>query len=325
MRRACGASLVAAVVVGVAVSIYNRRAGSKVQMVCHPNLSHLVTDDGRHLLLVGTLSVDLDGTSGDLVSRALGSMRPDVVMVEGTWASGLNAMFFSGTWEIYGAVQPKSFNWTDTGNMEPMELPRPKPKGWFHFGGGPPPRFPERSMVPVKVRSWAHHLRGFVGSDIAAAVTAAAVSGVPVRFLGPDDGGLQGLFLVWKLAQQATMELLEEEQKQGEQMPNADVDAALLRAELHIREDARTWLRDARAESLRTNQRWSEFLANHVPARAREAYAEQLEARIAGTASRIAASMEAYQRGAAILAIEQLVNVEDRLLQAGYHYLSQCA
>lgn len=305
----------AAVCAGLVVT-HGREAGK----VCHPSLSHLAGADGREVLLIGTLSLDLDGASGSLVRSALGALMPDVVMIEGTWTAGVNAMLLSGKWELHGGPPaPGSFNWTDTGDAGPVELPRPKRRGFL--GAGPPPRWPERSLVPVKVGNWAHHLRGSVGGDVAAAVTVAAASGVPVRFLGPQDGGFQGHVQVSLLAQQAAMELLEEEQQRGQQLAPADVDAALLRAESHVRDEAGKWLQDVRGET----SRLTEHLRDRVPAKVRRTLAERMDMRTRGMAESISKAMESRRRGAVVLAMDQLVAVEGRLKEAGYSYLSECA
>lgn len=333
-RRPLGALLVVTSVASVALrAIYWRRSRTKAEEVCHPDLSHLRhREDGREVLLIGTLPLDLDGASRRLVSSSLGALKPDVVMVEGTWTAGLNAMLFSGTWELHGITPPRDTNWTDIGDAAPVELVKPKAKrGWFGLGGGgagthmPMPRLPDRSLVPLKVRNWAHHLRGSVGSDIAAAVSSAAAAGVPVRFLGPADGGLQGHFLVSMLANQAAMELLQEEHQRGGQMPNTDVDAALVRAESHVREDAKRWLRDLRAEHGKSMERVEEHLRSRVPSKIREAVTKQAEERLDGTASRISDAMKAFHKGAVVLAVDQLVGVEERLKQAGYSFVSDCA
>lgn len=321
-RRPLGAALVISVVVAVCSFIIARRGDHvKVNSICHPNLSHLRNSDGRDVLLVGTLPLDLDGASEALVANAIGALRPDVVMVQGTWTAGVNAMILSGRWELDGAPpMPSASNWTDIGDAAPVELSSPRKHGWFSLLGGPPPRFPERSLVPVKVGSWVHYLRGAVGGDIAAAVTSAAKFGVPVHYLGPADGGFQGHVQVSLLAQQAAMELMEEEQQRGAQMAPEDVDAALRRAEAHVREDASKWLRDARSET----ERLTEHLRARVPAKVRRALTERLEMRTSGTAERIVGTMHAHQRGAVVLSVDMLVAVEEKLDKAGYSYISKC-
>mmetsp|Transcript_83281 Transcript_83281/g.178526 ORF Transcript_83281/g.178526 Transcript_83281/m.178526 type:complete len:334 (+) Transcript_83281:62-1063(+) len=288
--------------------------------ICHPNLSHLRDSEDRELLLIGTLPLDLDGASGKLVHSALGALRPDVVMVEGTWMAGVNAMLVSGRWELHGMTPPISTNWSDIGDMGPVELPRPKKRGLLSFGGQPA-RWPERSLVPVYVGQWALHLRGSVGGDIASAVMVAGSRGVPVKFLGPPDGGFQGHMQVALLAQQAATELLEEEGQRGSLMPSADVEAAIRRAEVHVREDTGKWLNDARGET----SRLMEQLNERVPAKVKTEIENRLEERTAFTASRVASTMKAYRKGAAVFAIDQLVAVESKLLQAGYSYVSKCA
>lgn len=328
-RRPIAAGFVAAVAGAVVAAVVrSRKTETQVASVCHPNLSHLRGDeDGQEVLLIGTLPLDLEGASRALVRSSLDVLRPDVVMVEGTWTAGLSAMFFSGTWELHGLTPPGGLNWTDIGDAKPMEIvvQRPK-KGFLGLGGGPPgpppPKLPARSLVPLKVRNWAYHLLASVGAEVAAAVTAAAASGVPVRFLGPADGGGQGHVLVNMLARTAAMELLQEEHQHGSQLSNTYVDDALRRAEAHVREDAGKWLRDARAETRRFGEHMQ---SGQVPAHIRSFYAEQSEARQEGTASRIKEAMQAFKKGAAVLPVDQLVGVEARLLQAGYSFVSQCA
>lgn len=321
-RQSLTALVLLFVMAGVC-SYLNVRYGRVVQAnsICHSSLSHLIGVDGQDVLLIGTLSLDLDGASGMLVRGALGALKPDVVMVEGTWTAGVNAMLLSGGWELHGAPPaPGKVNWTDIGDASPVELPRPKRRGWLSLSAPPPP-WPERSLVPLKVGNWAHHLRGSVGGDVAAAVTSAAASGVPLRFLGPRDGGFQGHVQVSLLARQAAMELLEEEQQRGTQMAPEDVDAALRRAESHVRNEAGKWLNDARGESSRLTQ----HLRERVPPQIRDAVSERLEVRTSGIAQRVADTMKTHRRGAVVLAIDQLVAVEGKLMDVGYSYLSQCA
>lgn len=321
-RRPLAALLLLSVLASVGTLLASRRPqGTQASSLCHPTFSHLSAEGGREVLLIGTLSLDLDGASGALVREALSAQQPDVVMVEGTLTAGVNAMLLSGRWEQHGAPPaPGRFNWTDTGDAMPVELPRQKRRGLLSWSAGPA-RWPDRSMVPVKVGYWAHHLRGSVGGDIAAAVTAAAASGVPVIFLGPRDGGFQGHVQVTLLAQQAATELLEEEQQRGAQMAPEDLNAALLRAEGHVRSEADKWLRDARSET----SRLTEHLRERVPPKVRDAFAERLELRTQGLADRIAGTMEEHERGAVVLSVDQLVAVEGKLIDAGYTYVSNCA
>merc|ERR1719471_1408963 len=79
----------------------------QVEKVCHPNLSHLRhREQGRELLLIGTLPLDISGASQALVSKSLKALKPEVVMVEGSLNSGVNAMIFSGKWEQHGTPAP---------------------------------------------------------------------------------------------------------------------------------------------------------------------------------------------------------------------------
>lgn len=312
----------------VATVLFRRqRARAEARAVCHPALSHLIHVDSREVLLIGTLPLDLDSSAGSFIPGALSVLHPDVVMVEGTEAAGLNAMLCSGAWELHGVVPPGSVNWTDLGDAAPVELPRRRPSGWLRFlgfGGPSPPGHLRRSLVPVKVRKWAHHLRGSVGRDVAAALVAAAASGVPVHFLGSPEGGFKGHALVAHLAQQASAELLEEEWRRGRQLPSADLDVALLRAESRVREDAGRWLHNVRGEAARTSQKLAEHLAAHAP-RLSESLVEQLEVQNSHLAARILKTMEAHRKGVVVVAIDQWADIEKRLLQAGYRYVSQCA
>lgn len=293
--------------------------------VCHPALSHLVDSEGREVLLVGSLPLDLRPSPAPLIEGALSALKPDVVMVEGTWAAGLNAMLSSGAWELHGVVPPSRFNWTDLGDA-PVELPRPRSQAWprIRFGRLPAPTHARRSIVPSAAQGWAHHLRGSVGRDVAAALIAASARGVPVHFLGPAEGGLQGHALVARLAQQASAELLEEESRRGTPLLSGEVETALLRAESRVREDAGRWLRDVRGEAARTSQRLAEHFAARGPQQGR-AVLGRLEDRNSELAAHILETMEAHRRSAVVLAIDQWTDIEQRLLQAGYSYVSQCA
>lgn len=314
-------------------SIYlrRRRTVAAARAVCHPSLSHLIDVNRREVLLIGALPLDLDAKGGPLVKGALSVLKPDVVMVEGTWAAGLNAMMFSGSWELHGVPPPSAINWTGEGQaVTLLEAPPPRPSAWRRRLGFEWLRMPRhlresrRSMVPLKVRSWSHRLRGAVGGDVAAALVAAASSGVPVHFLGPTDGGLQGHALVARLAEQASRELLEEEGRRGEQLQSADLDSALLRAESRVRADAGRWQRDVRTEAARTSKRVDEHLAMHAP-ELRAALSEQLELRNAELTAHIVETMEEHRKSAVIVSIDQWTDIEERLLQVGYSFVSQCA
>lgn len=302
------------------------RGHPKAGGLCHPNLVRLRDGEGREVLLIGTLALDLDGASGKLVQDSLKKLHPDVVMVEGTWTAGVNAMVLSQRWELNGMppLRPGA-DWTDIGDAEPVELPQPpRKRGFLGFGkgpSGPMPRWPERSLIPVKVGHWAHHLRCRVGGDMAAAVAGAAAIGVPVHFLGPAEGGFQGHMQVTLLAQQASMELLEEEHQKGSPMADGDVNAALRRAESHVLEDSAKWLKNARSETTRLQ----DHLRERVPPQIRSEVTENMEARAAGTAERIGGAMKAHRKGAVVLAADQLVLVEGKMKQAGYTFVSDCA
>lgn len=308
-------------VLGTLVGVGIAKHKKHHHQICHPNLAHLRHSDGREVLLIGTLPLDLDGTSKALVKGALKSLGPDIVMVEGTATAGVTAMMISGGWEFDGAPpRPGLGDWKDTGDALPVVLQKePKKRGWFEFGSRDA-AMPDRSMVPVKVSSWANHLRGSVGGELAAAVSVAAAAGVPVHFLGPQDGGLQGHFQVYMLARQAALELIEEEQRRGSQMANSDMDAALLRAEEHIRKDGRKWLVDSRTEA----SRLMALINEKLPPNVREQLTHQLEERATGIATRVNGTMEAHRRGAVVLSVDSLYAVEGKLKEAGYQRVSQC-
>jgi len=290
---------------------------------CHPNLSRLRDADGREIVLIGTLALDLDGISSDLVNNALERMQPEVVMVEGHPHAGVNAMVLTGRWEIHGAppVGVKASNWSDIGDAEPVEIVVQKPQGWRSIFAGPPPRWPDRSYVPLKVEKWSLWLRGSVGADVAAAATFAAANSVPLRFLGPHDGGQQGHIQVSLLAQRALSELLSEEHQRGQLLPQADVDAALHRAENHVRQDAAKWLEDVRSTTAKLN----ELVQQNVPNEQREAVIHRWEEKQQSMALHIQNAMDNYRRGAVVLNVDQLVGVEGYLIQAGFSYVSECA
>merc|ERR1712183_473790 len=133
-------------------------------------------------------------------------------------------------------------------------------------------------------------------------------------------GGLQGHVQVSLLAQQASMELLEEEQHRGAQMKDEDIDAALRRAEGHVREDSDKWLKDPRGET----RRRLAVLRERAPVQVTEEIMRKFEDRSATVADRVVAAMQGFRRGAVVISIEQLVGVENKLVAAGYSVLSEC-
>lgn len=319
------AGVVGLSIVGVRTQLRRHAAagqGEPSRSVCHPNLSRLANADGREVLLIGTLPLDLDGSCTELVRGALGSLRPEVVMVEGSHFAGVTAMYVSGQWELHGApLRPGTGNWSDIGDAAPVEIREERPRSWRSLFGAPSSRLVMRSIVPLKVDRWAYHLHGTVGGDIAAAVTAAASSGVPMRFLGPPEGGFHGHQQVMLFARQALYELLEEERKRGKQMQGPEVDAALQRAEKHLRENFEKWRRNPRDQSAKA----VDDLSKNLPPDVRNQVLEGMTKRVDETAARISSTMEGYHRAAVVIPVDVLFDVEERLLKAGYSLVSNCA
>lgn len=287
--------------------------------VCHPSLSHLRRADGKELLLVGTMPLDIDGASGTLVADALEAWQPDIVMMEGSAAVGVNAMLTSGGWEVDGQKGPRQFrNWAEMRVPEP-ELPAPRGRGWLGFLRKR--RAPPRSRIPGKVANWAQHLHGAVGGDVAAAVRRAVVGDMPVRFLGPDKGGMHGHIQVVVLARRAMTELLEEERRQGKEMPDADINQALRRTETRMRDQTRRWLKDPRGETTR----YREGLRRQGVARMLAQVSQQLEERAQTEAASIERGMHDNRRGVVLVPVELLTTLEAQLIRAGYIYVSECA
>eukprot|EP00928_Gymnodinium_smaydae_P075457 TRINITY_DN5848_c1_g1_i1.p1 TRINITY_DN5848_c1_g1~~TRINITY_DN5848_c1_g1_i1.p1 ORF type:complete len:351 (-),score=73.34 TRINITY_DN5848_c1_g1_i1:29-1081(-) len=292
--------------------------------LCHPSLSRLRSSDGRDVVLIGTLPLDLDGVYRDLVDQVLRALRPDMIVVEGTWKAGASSMLHSGKWKMEG-TQLTVDDWRDIGDALPVKLKRPQRRGFFSFlkGIGQPPLWPDRSYVPLKVGNWAKHLRMSVGGDIASAVTAGAATGVPVHFLGPEGADLQGHVQVSVLAQQAARELLQQEASQGMRLPNSEIDAALLRAEARLRADAERWLRDARGET----RRILSLLQDRGGPQDREDFARRLSERAAAAATNVLAALRSapdLRKAAIVLPVEHLAGVEEHLSKAGYAYVSDC-
>eukprot|EP00929_Paragymnodinium_shiwhaense_P020981 TRINITY_DN13811_c0_g1_i1.p1 TRINITY_DN13811_c0_g1~~TRINITY_DN13811_c0_g1_i1.p1 ORF type:complete len:347 (+),score=86.31 TRINITY_DN13811_c0_g1_i1:55-1095(+) len=288
--------------------------------VQHPNLSRLRREDGAEVLLIGTLPLDLDGQSKSLVSGALEALQPDVVMVEGSPMAGVSALVLSGQWQMHGMPPPNFTERANIGDAAPVAIQVVQQKrGFLGLGGAPEvPRLPSESIVPVKVGTWAHHLMSAVGGDVAQAVSSAASYGVPVLWLGPQEGSFQGHMQVAMLAEQAVKELLEEEGQMGGQMPTADVDAALLSAESRIRFDSAKWLLDARGMTARMTS----TMGDRVPPEVREELAQRLRHRAFEAAMRINSAMREYSKGAVVISVDQLVGVEDMLLRNGFRYVS---
>jgi len=295
---------------------------SSAASVQHPNLSRLRHEaDGREVLLIGTLPLDLDGTSRCLVSDALAVLKPDVVMVEGTPMAGMSAMVLSGQWRLPGFSPPNFTERANIGDAPAVTVVVEKKRRGFlgMFGGSEmQSRTPQQSIVPVKVNVWAHHLMSAVGGDVAEALGAAASSGVPVLWLGPDEGSFQGHMQVALLAEQAVRELLEEEAQIGVQMPSVDVDAALLSAENRIREDAARWLLDARGQTARMTR----MMADRLPPQVRDQLDQKLRSRAFDAAKRIVTTMGDYSTGAVVISVDQLVSVEEMLLRNGFRYVA---
>mmetsp|Transcript_33418 Transcript_33418/g.76983 ORF Transcript_33418/g.76983 Transcript_33418/m.76983 type:complete len:332 (-) Transcript_33418:44-1039(-) len=316
-RRALGAVLLA-LLLAMATYTYvvkyrETKSGSEV---CHPNLARLRAADGREVLLIGSLCVDLDEESSQLVTSAINAQGPDVVMLEGSPTAVSQAMLTTGHWEMLGLRRPNDTDWMHLDpSIRPVELSAPvKKRRFLQFFSGPPA--PERSLVPIKVQYWAYHLLGSVGGNMAAAVAASSRLQVPLRFLGPPDGGQQGYAQVFMIAQQAAGELLEEERKKG-QLSSDDMNVALQRAEKHVREVFEKWARDGRAECNR--------LMASLKQDASEIFNQQ-EDRARFIAEAVLKTMQDYKRGAVVLTtIEQYLSVQEQLEQAGFAYVSSCA
>lgn len=308
----------------VTLAVVRKSAIGGQEAVCHPNLSHLCDSNNHEILLVGVQHLDPDEVSKGLVRKAMKAMHPDVVMVEGTWVSGVTAMMVSGSWELHGAPpRPGLGDWTDIGDAAPVALPQPpRRKGWFgRQGPVESVPWPSRSLVPLKVGSWANHLRGSVGGAVAAAVEGAANQGVPLRFMGPQDGGIQGHIQVNAVAEQAARELLEEEVVKGIPMAQADMDTALRRAEAQVRKDISLWLADARNETARVQEL---LRGDKIPKKISDSVQSHMQELTSRMGTRIAEAMQGYRRGIVVLSADQLVLVERRLQQAGYNVVSQC-
>lgn len=326
-RRYFKAGALAALSIAVAAVVarrddLKRLLHKKELRTCHPDIIHLQKNN-QEVTLIGTLPLDLDGESTKLVKNVLQTQHPDLVMVEGTPHASVSALMMSGSWTMSGLRAPKDLNWTDLHDASPVQIRvegQPRKKGLLGLfsGSANPPS--QMSLVPVKVGYWAYHLRGSVGRDLATAVSTAAAQGMQVRFLGPDDGGFQGHLQVSMLASQAARELLEEEQQKG-QMSTEAMNEALRRAEVHVRQDSSKWLKDPRAETARL----MDLLQTKVPPEIVAKITERLEERTSNLANGIIEAMEGWQHGTVILAVDQLVGVEEKLQEAGYRFVSQCA
>lgn len=320
-RRLLGAVLVA-LLVAAALNTYlvKYRDGRNGVSVTHPNLVFMKATDGREVLLIGTVPVDLDEESSKLVRDALNALRPEVVMLEGTPQAGVQAMISSGRWEMRGLRKPNDTDWMNLDpELPPVEIEE-APKKWrfLPFLSGPGGA-PERSIVPVKVSFWAYHLTSAVGGNIAAAVTAAANQGVPLRFLGPKDNGmLQGYAQVTAFAAQAENELLEEERRKGQLSVDA-MNSALQNAEKHIRKDGEKWLQDARGES----NRLIEMIRDKISDESAGNALRMMQELASFLADGVDKTMQDYHRGAVVVSVDKLPYVQDKLEQAGFLYLSQ--
>eukprot|EP00913_Durusdinium_trenchii_P012136 g11398.t2 len=178
-RKLLGAVLVA--LLGVAALntyLLKFREGKRGTTVSHPNLVFMRARDGREVLLIGTVPVDLDEESSRLVRDALNALQPEVVMLEGTPLAGVQAMMSSGRWEMQGLQKPNDTDWMHM-DPEPVEIREaPKKRRFLPFLSGPP-AVPERSKVPMKVSFWAYHLTSAVGGNIAAAARAKVMALAP--------------------------------------------------------------------------------------------------------------------------------------------------
>merc|ERR1719408_269390 len=107
------------------------------------------------------------------------------------------------------------------------------------------------------------------------------------------------------LAEQAAREMLEEEQRKG-QMSSNDMNEALKRAETHMKEDAGRWLRDNRGETARIMSTIKEKLSKE----AADSVAAKIEEHATFMANGISKTMEEFHRGAVLISVDQVVNIE---------------
>lgn len=330
--RVSGSLLVVAIVVAFAVNL-RRRFGASSKF-CHPNLSQLHAESGSSLLLVATVPLDLAGSSERLVRDALRSWKPDVVVVEGGPAAGVNALLLSGRWEFDGQGQvttrrPNSSSASIADGLLvrgpslvrrwPWQRRVPRRVGASLRSGALPAT--AGSEVPVQVGRWAQRLSRSVGGGTSAAASSAAAMGVPLRFLGAANSGFQGNVQVSSLAQQAARELLDQELQRGSQLPASDIVDALGRADVRVRQDASQWNRDVRGQTTRRSAQVSARSSRRV----RDRVSRQLEERAAADAEGIVRAMRIYKRAAVIVTAELFAAVEDRLKNAGYEFVSGCA
>lgn len=322
VKRLLGSILVALLVAAGINSYLVKYGDSRNASITHPNLVFMRARDGREVLLIGTVPVDLDQESAHLVGDALNALQPEVVMIEGTPLAGMQAMMVSGRWEMRGIRKPKDTDWMHLDpSIPPVEVTEaPKRRGLLSIFSGPA-GVAQKSLVPIKVSFWAYHLTSAVGGNIAAAVKAALNQGVPLRFLGPKDNGmLQGFMQVSQFANQAAGELLEEERRKG-QLSGEAMNSALQRAEMNIAQEQGKWLQNARGEANRLIEKIKDQVSEDEAGKAFGMMEE-----IAGfLADGVSKTMQDYHRGALIVYVDKLSYVQDKLEQAGYAYISQSA
>mmetsp|Transcript_29127 Transcript_29127/g.67029 ORF Transcript_29127/g.67029 Transcript_29127/m.67029 type:complete len:342 (-) Transcript_29127:130-1155(-) len=318
-------SKILAIVLLVSVVQLKRWRGGSRDVV-HPNIARLRGQQGEEVVLVATVPLDLDGASERFVKLVLETVRPDVVLLEGPWQAGVTAMFRSGQWGREGVVHKRNSNWTDIGDAPAVELKAVphKRKGLFRALrlGSTPVTEPKHSYVPVKVQSWARHLSDHLGGHVAVALQAAARVGARVHFLGPDEVLLQSFFVVEILAKQALAELLEEEHRRRRQLPDSDIDIALMRAEARVREVHARWARDAKLEAKKERQKMKAQADDQVLENVLKKLEERASRDVGLIKNALAPSSTpvraAPKKAVVIVSAVRLDSVEEAMLKDGY-------
>merc|ERR1712087_370696 len=102
-------------------------------------------------------------------------------------------------------------------------------------------------------------------------------------------------------------------------MPTADIDSALRRAEDVVKKE----LQSASRNLQQVTGRFMQEVANIGPAHVRDKIFKEIEEISEATTSHILSAMGSFRRGAAVLAMERMVDVEARLKKAGYSHISR--